>query len=124
MEIARPEHAASDNPTERRRRSITRARLSFDASLPREGRIARQCRRCLIAKDRPVTMTELKQWCYAGQEHRHWQYWNIKRALRKLGARQIGRANSPGRPAIYATSKIALPLPSRCQNEQVAEILQ
>jgi hypothetical protein len=113
--------SAGDQRDRTRPRPIDRALAAFNPSLPREGRIQRQCRRALLVRS-AVTMAELcSHWCYPC---RPWFYINIKRALRKLGARQIGRANSPGRPAIYATSKIALPLPSRCQNEQVAEILQ
>jgi hypothetical protein len=49
-------------------------------------------------------MAELcSRWCYPGRERQHWFYINIKRALWALGARQIGRANIPGRPAVYAT---------------------
>jgi hypothetical protein len=49
-------------------------------------------------------MTELcSRWCYPRQPRKHWFYINIKRALRSLGAEQIGRADGPGRPAIYAT---------------------
>jgi hypothetical protein len=47
-------------------------------------------------------MTELRAWSYAGRDHKHWQYWNIKRALKRLGAKQIGRASGHGRPAIYS----------------------
>jgi hypothetical protein len=85
---------------EARRRSIARARQSFIASLPREGRVRRQCRRCFIAHSgKPVSMTDLRQWCFAGRERRHWHYWNIKRALRRLGAERIDRA---GRAGVWA----------------------
>src|SRR5947207_1587805 len=73
-----------------RRRSIDTARLSFNAPLPREGRIARQCRRCLIAHDGLATMRELRAWCYVAQPRQHWHQTNIYRALRKLGVRRIG----------------------------------
>ena len=85
------------------RSPIARARLSFNAALPRQGRIVAQCRRAFIAHDfQPVSMAELKRWAYPGREHRHWMYWSIKRALRKLGARRIGRAGGIGRPAVWA----------------------
>ena len=86
-----------------RQRSIARARISFNASSPRRGRVVTQARRCLVAHNGIATMTQLKAWCYAGREHRHWFYINIKRALQRLGAKQIGRAGGIGRPAIYAT---------------------
>jgi len=87
---------------ERRRRSIARARLSFNPTLPRcGGRVSTQARRCLIAKNGMSTMTQLRAWCYAGREHRHWQYEVIREALRSLGARPIGRAGGIGRPGIW-----------------------
>jgi hypothetical protein len=86
-----------------RRRSVATARLSFNPTLPRRGsRVATQARRCLIAKNGLATMTQLKAWCYAGREHRHWQYEVIREALRRLGARPIGRAGGIGRPGIWA----------------------
>jgi hypothetical protein len=94
---------------EERRNSSARsrtatARRSFDPSLPRQGRLARQCKRAFLAhNNQPLSMRELREWCYPGRERQHWFYINIKRALRKLGAVQIGRAGGIGRPAIYAT---------------------
>jgi hypothetical protein len=85
-----------------RRASIARARLSANPTLPRIGRVQRQCQRCLTIHN-PASMTRLKQWCYAGRAHAHWQYEVIREALARLGAKQIGRANGPGRAAIYAT---------------------
>ncbi len=37
-----------------RRRSIERARLSANASLPREGKLRRQIRRCMLAHNQPT----------------------------------------------------------------------
>ena len=74
----------------RRERSITRARQSFNAALPREGRIARQSRRCFLARKGVASLRELREWCYPAQDRRHWHQTNIYRALRKLGARRIG----------------------------------
>jgi hypothetical protein len=51
-----------------------------------------QARRCLIAHDGMASMSELREWCYAGQPRQHWFYINIKRALRRLGAQSLGRA--------------------------------
>ena len=85
-----------------RRYSIARARLSFNPTLDRPGgRVMTQARRCLIAKNGVATMTQLKARCYAGREHRHWQYEVIREALRRLGARRIGRGSGIGRPGIW-----------------------
>ena len=109
--LVSPEHCARTCDTEnnmkeqmetkieRRRRSIDTARLSFDAALPRLGRVARQCRRAFYAHDGIATMTQLRQWCFAGQRRQHWHYWSITRALRRLNAVSLGRA---GRPGIWA----------------------
>jgi hypothetical protein len=97
---------------EARRRSIARARLSFNPTLPRAGRVATQAHRCLIANNGLATVTQLKAWCYAGREHRHWQYEVIREALRRLGARPIGRAHGIGRPGIW----VAPNKPGCCQS--------
>ena len=81
------------------RPSIFTALAAFDARLPRRGRVERQVRRCLVAHDGIASMTDLRAWCYLGQPCQRWQYWSIKRALRRLGARKIGRA---GRAGIWA----------------------
>jgi hypothetical protein len=86
---------------ERRKLSIARARASFNPALPRSGRLMTQCRRCLIARDGVATMRELAQWCYP-LERRHWHYKEVKGALLRIGARLIGRAQSVGRPGIWA----------------------
>src|SRR5262249_13667584 len=38
---------------------------------------------------------------YPARQRQHWQYWSITRALRRLGARPIGRAGGIGRPGIW-----------------------
>jgi len=43
-----------------RARSIVRARQSFNAALPREGRIARQCRRCFVAYNQVAHVHQLR----------------------------------------------------------------
>jgi hypothetical protein len=73
-----------------RQRALVRARARFNAALPREGRIARQSRRCLLARQGVASLRELREWCYPSRERRHWHQTNIYRALRKLGARRIG----------------------------------
>jgi hypothetical protein len=66
-------------------------RAPFNAALPREGKIARQCRRCLLVNDGVASMRELREhWCYVGQPRQHWHHWSIVRALIKLGAQRIG----------------------------------
>jgi hypothetical protein len=70
-------------------RSIARAARSFNPSLPREGRLARQCRRCFVA-NRVVSMRQLREWCYPGQARQHWHYSGIYLALRRLGAKRVG----------------------------------
>jgi hypothetical protein len=61
------------------------------ASLPRpNARIVRQCRYCLIANDGIASMRQLREYCYFGEQRRHWHYRSIWRALMKLGAQRIG----------------------------------
>ena len=47
-------------------------------------------------------MRQLREWCYPGRPRQHWFYINIKRALRRLGAKPIGRARGRGCPAIWS----------------------
>jgi hypothetical protein len=74
----------------RRQRSVARARLSFNAALPRQGATIRQTRRCFIARDGVATMRELRSWAYPGQPRQHWHYFSITRELKRLGAQRIG----------------------------------
>jgi len=60
------------------------------AGLPRQGRIQRQTRRCLVARGGVASMSELRAWCYPSLERQRWHHWSIIRALRKLGAKRIG----------------------------------
>jgi len=73
-----------------RARYRARARMIVIAALPRQGAIIRQTRRCLIAHDGLATMRELRSWAYPGQPRRHWHYFSITRALRRVGAQRIG----------------------------------
>src|SRR5262249_56295214 len=67
------------------RQTQNREHLRVIAALPREGRVQRQTRRAFVAHDgRPLTMTELRQWCFAGKQRQHWHYWSITRALNRL----------------------------------------
>jgi hypothetical protein len=84
------------------RASIARARAARKPpSAPRLGRVARQAARCLAVYP-SATTTQLKQWCYAGRAHAHWQYEVIREALRRLGAVRVGRSPNGGRPAIWS----------------------
>jgi hypothetical protein len=60
------------------------------AVLPRQGRIIRQCRRCLTAHNGFARMRELREWCYPGRQRQHWHHNNIRRALERLSAKRIG----------------------------------
>jgi hypothetical protein len=64
-----------------RQRSIARARTSFIASNPREGRVMRACRRALIAAGgKPLRTRDLLRWAFAGVQHEFWHYKSIYRA--------------------------------------------
>jgi hypothetical protein len=60
------------------------------------------CRRCLVARNGVATVREIREWAYVGRPQRHWQYAEIRRALRQLGAKQLGRSGGRGRPGIWA----------------------
>jgi hypothetical protein len=86
-----------------RRARIATARLSFDASLPRTGRVERQILRCFAAGDYGArTMTELLRWVYpALDRHECSHRWSVRRALLKI-ATPIGRSpTGRGRPGIW-----------------------
>jgi hypothetical protein len=62
-----------------------------------------QCKRCFIVNDfRPLDSAELRRWAFAEKPRRQWMHWSITRALRSLGARQIGRAPGGNHPAIWS----------------------
>jgi hypothetical protein len=86
-----------------RRHSIARARQSFIASNPREGRVLRQVRRCFVAGDgKPRTMSEFLRWAYPELDHfKCWHRWSVRRALLKV-AKPIGRSSvGRGAPGIW-----------------------
>jgi hypothetical protein len=94
---------AGENTSKPGRSRIARALAAFDPTLPRLGRLQRQAKRCLIANDGSATTTQIRAWCYPGRERQHWHHAEIRRALRKLGAHQIGRSpTGVGRPSIWA----------------------
>ena len=81
---------------------------AFNPSLPRRGRVARQCKRAFIAHQfQPVTMATLRQWCFPGQPRKHWHYGSIYEALKRLGARRVGW----GVYAVENCIAVAKPLP-------------
>ena len=65
-----------------RSRSVERARTSFIASNPREGRVMRACRRALIAAGGKVLKTrDFLSWAYPGlKQFECWHYKSIYRA--------------------------------------------
>jgi len=80
---------------------VTAARLAGDFGC--NGRVMVQCRRCFIANDmRPVTATQLQRWAFAGQPRQQWHHWSLTRALRSLGAVQVGRSPHGNHPAIWS----------------------
>jgi len=56
----------------------------------------------------PLSMTELRQWCFARQERQHWHYWSITRALHRLGAVSLGRTGQAGIWAINPLVEIEI----------------
>ena len=60
-----------------------------------------QAGRGLIAHDGVATTTQLLQWAYP-RERQRWHCNELRRALRQLGAKEIGRADGLGRPIIWA----------------------
>ncbi len=87
-----------------RSRSVARARLSFNPTASRRGRVWTQCRRCLVAKNGLATTADVVAWAYPRGERRHWQFEVVREALAKLGARRIGRGAGRGRPLLWAIS--------------------
>jgi len=89
------------NPTRRSR--IDRAREAFNASLPREGRVMRQIRRCFVVADgRPLCVGDLLPRVYPHLDrYKHWHRWSCRRALLRYAV-PVGRADAQGRPIIWA----------------------
>jgi hypothetical protein len=87
--------------------SMDKARQSFDASAPREGRVMRAVRYCFIAGNgRPRSMAELVAYAYPKLKHYEcWHRWSVRRAVIKT-AKPIGRAGGIGRPGIWKLSGI------------------
>src|SRR5262249_34066243 len=84
------------------RSRIARALAASNPTLPRVGRLMRQAKHCLIANDGSATTTQIRAWCYPGRERRHWHHAEVRRALRQLGAKPIGRSPTGiGRPGIW-----------------------
>jgi hypothetical protein len=85
------------------RRSIDTAGRSFNPTASRPGsRVRTQARRCLIANS-VATTALVREWCYAAREYQHWQLYEVRRVLRELGVKEIGRSGGRGRPIIWTT---------------------
>lgn len=87
-----------------RQRSIARARQSFVASMPREGRVMRQVRRAFSATDnKPLCIGDVLPWIYPQLDRfKHWHRWSARRALLRY-AMPIGRSETRrGLPVIWA----------------------
>ena len=106
-------HVASGADSERRLRTLAsrrRAWAMFDAAAPRDGRVIVQCRRCFLAHHPdPVTSADLRRWAFAGKPWAQWQHWSLTRALRRLGARKLGRASGGNRPMIWSLDLCNMP---------------
>jgi hypothetical protein len=86
-----------------RARSIARARLSFIASLPREGRVMRQVRRRFIAAGgKALSTSQILKWVYPDLDRfKHWHRWSARRALLRYAV-PIGRSSTGrGLPVIW-----------------------
>ena len=86
-----------------RQRSIARARQSFIASNPREGRVMRACRRALIAAGgRPLMTRDLLRWAYP--QLRRFECWHYKSIYRSAPryAVKVSRVWLPRLNATYA----------------------
>ena len=70
-------------------------RFSYLSSAPKH--LTVQCQRCLITNPDGADTTEFIPWAHSGKREsnsratRRWQAWNIRRALRRLGAKPIGK---------------------------------
>jgi hypothetical protein len=70
-------------------RSIDKAYQAAIAALRRpNARIIRQCRRAFLIHSRPTTR-QLLEYCYPGQARKHWHYWSIYRALKRLSVANV-----------------------------------
>jgi hypothetical protein len=93
--------ATGNRGIEGARPRIASALAAFNPTLPRRGRVGRQGRRGLIANNGVATTSQLLEWAYPG-ERKRWHYAELRRALRGLGIKEIGRANGYGRPIIWS----------------------
>jgi hypothetical protein len=69
---ANAERTGNNRGAVRARASIDKALAAFNAALPRQGRIERQCKRAFIVSEgQPVSMRELRErWCYPATRRR------------------------------------------------------
>src|SRR5262245_21966329 len=85
-----------------RQRSIARARQSFNPTTSRSGRLMVQARRGLIANGGLATTSQLLAWAYP-HDRKDWHCNELRRSLRQLGVKEVGRSGGRGRPIIWAT---------------------
>ena len=82
--------------------------MTVIAAKYRVGRVFRQIRRCLVARDgKPVLMAELLDYAFprAGGRHPHWHHQNIYRCLDRYAV-PIDRLNHrPDRPYLYGPNE-------------------
>ena len=83
-------------------RPIDRARALVDPTLPRGGRLKTQAKRALVAHNGQASTSQIREWCYVGKPYRGWHHTEIRRALRQLEVKEVGRARGPGRPIIWS----------------------
>ena len=84
-------------------RPIDRALAEFNPRLPRRGRLMVQAQRGLIANGGTASTSRLLEFAYP-RGRKHWHCDELRRALRQLGAKEVGRAPGPGRPIIWQLS--------------------
>jgi hypothetical protein len=80
--------------------------MTVIASLPREGRVMRQVRRCFVARGaKPLCVGDLLPWVYPRLTlAQHWHRWSIRRALLRYAV-PIGRRDTQGRPVIWRPNR-------------------
>jgi len=86
---------------ETRQRSIDTARLSFNPRNLRTGRLMTQARRGLIAHNGLATTSQLLQWAYP-HGRKDWHCDELRRSLRRLGIKELGRGRGRGGPIIWS----------------------
>jgi hypothetical protein len=65
--------------------------------------LGKQCGRCLLAHDGPVTTAQLAAWAYPGPRQKS-HYRNVRRHMESWGLRAVGRI--PGRSLLWELHKL------------------